>query len=189
MPARCFCQSLASSARGGRAAAPIVARDHSAMLEQWVESSATAFAIALLLAVALALIGLYLYEQAFVMADEDSPAFVLPNFQTAVGALRSVPDLLHAFRTGNGIGWQEHDHNVFVAVERSFRSGYLENIAANWIPALDGIEEKLAAGIEVADVGCGHGASTIIMASLPPEVQKELESRQAATKSSCGSSS
>ena len=101
-------------------------------------------------------------------ADEDGPAFIVGAFQTAVAAGRIVDKLTEAFRTGEGVGWHEHDHGVFHGVERFFRSSYLGNLIQAWIPALDGMEAKLRAGARVADIGCGHGASTIIMAQAYP---------------------
>jgi SAM-dependent methyltransferase len=108
-------------------------------------------------------------EQAMAFADEDRPAFIVGAFQTAVAAGRIVDKLTEAFRTGQGVGWHEHDHGLFHGVERFFRSSYLGNLIQSWIPALDGMETKLRAGARVADIGCGHGASTIIMAQAYPQ--------------------
>jgi 2-polyprenyl-3-methyl-5-hydroxy-6-metoxy-1,4-benzoquinol methylase len=107
-------------------------------------------------------------EQALLLADEGSPAFFLGAFQTALAATKIEPKLAEAFRTGAGVGWHEHDHQVFHGVERFFRTGYAANLVQSWIPALDGVEAKLRAGATVADVGCGHGASTILMAEAYP---------------------
>jgi SAM-dependent methyltransferase len=107
-------------------------------------------------------------EQAFALADETSPAFVPGAFQLAVGSLRDEPRILEAFRTGAGMGWHEHDGDVFAGCERFFRPGYAANLTSAWIPALDGVEEKLRRGAEVADVGCGYGASTVLMAQAYP---------------------
>ena len=109
-------------------------------------------------------------EQALVFADEDSPAFIVGAFQTALAAGRIVDKLTDAFRTGEGIGWHEHDHALFHGIERFFRSSYVGNLVQSWIPALDGVEAKLRAGARVADIGCGHGASTILMAQAYPAV-------------------
>jgi hypothetical protein len=110
-------------------------------------------------------------EQAMVFAHEDSPAFIVGGFQAALAAGRIVDRATEAFRTGEGIGWHEHDHGVFHGVERFFRTGYLANLVQSWIPALDGVQAKLEAGALVADVGCGHGASTILMAQAFPASQ------------------
>jgi len=107
-------------------------------------------------------------EQALAFADEDGPAFIVGGFQTAVSAGKIIDRLTEAFRTGEGIGWHEHDHGVFHGVERFYRSGYVANLVQTWIPALDGVQAKLEAGARVADVGCGHGASTILMAQAFP---------------------
>jgi SAM-dependent methyltransferase len=103
-------------------------------------------------------------EQAVVLTDEDSPAYVVGGFQGMMAATRIVPRALEAFRTGAGIGWHEHDADLFQGTERFFRPGYGANLVQSWIPALDGVDAKLRAGATVADVGCGFGASTIIMA-------------------------
>ena len=107
-------------------------------------------------------------EQAMALADEDSPAFMLGGFQMASAVLADQPKLAEAFKTGEGVGWHEHDHRLFEGIERFFRPGYRANLIEAWIPALDGVEEKLIAGAKVADIGCGHGASTIIMAEAYP---------------------
>jgi SAM-dependent methyltransferase len=107
-------------------------------------------------------------EQAMVLADEDGPAFMLGGFQMASAVLADQPQLADAFRTGAGFGWHEHDHRLFEGVERFFRPGYRANLVEAWIPALDGVEAKLLRGATVADVGCGHGASTMIMAEAYP---------------------
>jgi 2-polyprenyl-3-methyl-5-hydroxy-6-metoxy-1,4-benzoquinol methylase len=107
-------------------------------------------------------------EQALAFAEEDSPAFMVGAFQTALAAGRIADKLADAFRTGEGIGWHEHDHALFHGIERFFRSSYVGNLTQSWIPALDGVEKKLLAGATVADIGCGHGASTILMAQAYP---------------------
>jgi len=107
-------------------------------------------------------------EQAMMFAHEESPAFVVGGFQIAISAGRIIDRLLKAFRTGEGIGWHEHDHGVFHGCARFFRPGYIGNLMQNWIPSLDGVEERLKAGIRVADVGCGFGYSTILMAQAFP---------------------
>ena len=110
-------------------------------------------------------------EQALVFADADSPAFIVGAFETTIAAGRILPRLTDAFRTGEGVGWHEHDHELFHGIARFFRTGYLANLVQHWIPSLDGVEAKLRKGIRVADVGCGHGVSTILMAKAYPASQ------------------
>jgi 2-polyprenyl-3-methyl-5-hydroxy-6-metoxy-1,4-benzoquinol methylase len=107
-------------------------------------------------------------EQAFALADESSPAFLPGAFQLAVAAVKSESRIADAFRTGQGVGWHEHDPGLFRGTERFFRPGYAANLMSAWIPSLDGVEAKLKSGARVADVGCGHGASTILMAKAFP---------------------
>jgi SAM-dependent methyltransferase len=108
-------------------------------------------------------------EQAFALADENGPVFLPGAFQLALAAVRSEPRIADAFRTGEGVGWHEHDAGLFRGTERFFRPGYAANLINSWIPALDGVDEKLKSGARVADVGCGHGASTILMAREYPK--------------------
>ena len=110
-------------------------------------------------------------EQAFALAVEGSPAFIPGAFQIAVAQFKAIPKMTQAFRTGLGLGWHEHDVALFHGTERFFRPGYAANLVASWIPALDGVEARLKAGASVADVGCGHGASTLIMAQAYPASQ------------------
>jgi 2-polyprenyl-3-methyl-5-hydroxy-6-metoxy-1,4-benzoquinol methylase len=107
-------------------------------------------------------------EQAFVLADEKSPAYLPGGFMVAVAALRAVPKITEKFRTGEGLGWHEHDHGLFRGTELFFRPNYAANLISAWIPALEGVEAKLKKGVKVADVGCGLGASTILMAQAYP---------------------
>lgn len=107
-------------------------------------------------------------EHALALADESSPAYVIGGFQMISGALRATPRVAEAFRAGGGVAWSEQDADLFEGVERFFRPGYRANLVQSWIPALDGVAAKLEAGASVADVGCGHGASTIIMAQAYP---------------------
>jgi 2-polyprenyl-3-methyl-5-hydroxy-6-metoxy-1,4-benzoquinol methylase len=110
-------------------------------------------------------------EQAFALADENSPAFLPGAFQVALGAVQAKDQLEERFKTGKGMGWHEHHANVFIGTERFFRPGYAANLVSTWIPALEGVDAKLRAGARVADVGCGLGASTILMAKHYPKSQ------------------
>ena len=103
-------------------------------------------------------------EQALALANEDSPAFVCGAFELATATLRSGAEIQSAFQTGAGFGWHQHDIGVSTGCERFFRPGYNANLVSSWIPALSGVEEKLRVGAKVADVGCGLGASTRLMA-------------------------
>jgi SAM-dependent methyltransferase len=106
-------------------------------------------------------------EQAFALAAADGP--MLPgSMQLALGVLRDVPAIQERFRTGAGFGWHEHDPDLFEGTERFFRPGYAANLVSSWLPVLDGVVGRLEAGAAVADVGCGHGASTILMAQAFP---------------------
>jgi 2-polyprenyl-3-methyl-5-hydroxy-6-metoxy-1,4-benzoquinol methylase len=107
-------------------------------------------------------------EQAMVFANEESPTFMAGGFEVLAAVYRDEPKVTEAFRTGKGVGWHEHDACLFRGTERFFRPGYNANLVTSWIPALDGVEQKLAAGASVADIGCGHGASTILMAKAYP---------------------
>jgi SAM-dependent methyltransferase len=107
-------------------------------------------------------------EHALALADEESPAFVCGAFQLALGTVKSEPRIEDAFRNGAGVGWHEHDESVHVGCERFFRPGYNANLVSAWLPALEGVDEKLRVGAHVADVGCGLGASTCLMAEAYP---------------------
>jgi SAM-dependent methyltransferase len=107
-------------------------------------------------------------EQAVALTDEDSPFFVGGGFYVVKAMANATPRIEKAFREGGGILWGDHDPDLFIGVERFFRPGYRMYLVNDWIPSLKGIEERLKAGGKVADVGCGHGASTIIMAQAYP---------------------
>jgi len=102
------------------------------------------------------------------LADEESPACVLGAFQAMTAAMRANGKVSEGFKSGCGVGWHEHDPDLFVGVERFFRPGYNAHLVSEWIPALDGVQEKLERGARVADIGCGLGASTIILAKAFP---------------------
>jgi len=108
-------------------------------------------------------------EQAFTLANEDSPAYLPGAFELALGSLAAVPRIADSFRTGQGMGWHEHADGVFHGCEKFFRPGYAANLVSAWIPALCDVKEKLEAGARVADVGCGKGASTLLMAKAFPK--------------------
>ncbi len=108
-------------------------------------------------------------EQAFALADESSPAYLPGAYLLSVSTLRSVPEISERFRTGKGFGWHEHDAGLFRGTEMFFRPGYAANLVNSWIPALSDVEAKLKNGAKVADVGCGLGASTILMAQAYPK--------------------
>jgi SAM-dependent methyltransferase len=107
-------------------------------------------------------------EQALALADEESPFYILGAYELIASLYADEDKILEAFRSGEGMGWHEHDHRLFRGTERFFRPGYRAHLVTEWIPALEGVQEKLERGAKVADVGCGHGASTIIMAEAFP---------------------
>jgi SAM-dependent methyltransferase len=107
-------------------------------------------------------------EKAMALADESSPAFVGGAFQLALATLKATPEIEDAFKSGAGYGWHEHDEGVHIGCERFFRPGYNANLVSSWLPALEGVTEKLRVGATVADVGCGLGASTRLMAQAFP---------------------
>jgi SAM-dependent methyltransferase len=107
-------------------------------------------------------------EQAFILGMDDTPVHLPGFFHMVASCMKDEEKLVEVFRTGKGFGWHEHEKGLFEGCERFFRPNYLANLTTNWIPALDGVEEKLKRGARVADVGCGHGASTILMAKAYP---------------------
>ena len=107
-------------------------------------------------------------EQAFALTNEFNPLFIPGGLQLAASTIKDEAPILEAFRTGRGVGWHEHCADLFAGTERFFRPGYIANLVSSWIPALDGVEAKLRRGARVADVGCGHGSSTIVMAQAYP---------------------
>jgi 2-polyprenyl-3-methyl-5-hydroxy-6-metoxy-1,4-benzoquinol methylase len=107
-------------------------------------------------------------EQAMALADEDSPAFIPGAFQLVAAVVKDEPHIAERFRSGEGFGWHEHHHDLYAGTERFFRPGYLANLVNAWLPALEGVVDKLSAGARAADIGCGHGASTILMAEAFP---------------------
>ena len=107
--------------------------------------------------------------QAMALADDQSPACVQGLFEVMSSMFHDEPKLTDAFRSGAGVGWHQHSTCLFRGTERFFRPGYAAHLVQEWLPALDGVVEKLARGARVADVGCGHGASTILMAQAFPE--------------------
>ena len=107
-------------------------------------------------------------EQAFCLADENSPVYLAGAYDVILAAQKALPNALENFRTGAGMHWGEHDPMLFEGVANFFRPGYAANLVSSWIPALDGVEEKLKQGAKVADVGCGFGVSTILMAQAYP---------------------
>lgn len=107
-------------------------------------------------------------EQHMALANEESPVYVAPAFEVIASAYIDEPKVTDAFQTGRGVGWHEHHECLFRGTEKFFRPGYRANLVGNWIPALEGVFDKLKAGAKVADIGCGHGASTIIMAEAFP---------------------
>jgi 2-polyprenyl-3-methyl-5-hydroxy-6-metoxy-1,4-benzoquinol methylase len=108
-------------------------------------------------------------EQALALTNEDSPFFIGGGFQLTNAVLLAQPRIEQNFKTGSGMLWGEHHSDLFKGTERFFRASYIGYLVQNWLPALDGVVSKLQAGATVADIGCGHGASTIIMAAAFPK--------------------
>jgi SAM-dependent methyltransferase len=107
-------------------------------------------------------------EHAFVLADDDSPLAMAGIYQAATAIMDGREHVAERFRTGAGLGWHEHHHDLFSGTERAFGANYRMHLVADWLPALTGVVGKLERGAAVADVGCGHGASTILMAQAFP---------------------
>ncbi len=104
-------------------------------------------------------------EQAMVVAEEDSPVFLAGGYEAIASCYADHEAFVDAFRTGAGVSWRDHDERLFSGVHRHFRPGYAAYLVGSWLPALDGVVDKLRAGASVADVGCGRGAATVIMAT------------------------
>jgi len=109
-------------------------------------------------------------EQAFALASPDGMQ-IAAAFHLPVAVARSIEPITDAVRTNTGFGWHQHDPELFEGTERFFRPGYVANLVSSWIPALDGVDEKLRSGAKVADVGCGHGASTLLLGGSYPRTQ------------------
>nr|WP_090343226.1 class I SAM-dependent methyltransferase [Mycolicibacterium malmesburyense]CRL74150.1 type 12 methyltransferase [Mycolicibacterium malmesburyense] len=107
-------------------------------------------------------------EQAVALTDETSPAFVAGLFQIAHGTAADAARIVEAASAGHGVSWGDHNPDVHIGCERFFRPTYTAHLVSDWLPALDGVADKLASGAKVADVGCGHGASTLLMAQAFP---------------------
>lgn len=107
-------------------------------------------------------------EQAAVLADPSSPAFLVGAMTIAASTAKDEEKIREAFTTGAGMAWHAHHHDLFHGTERLFKPGYVANLVSQWIPALDGVDDKLRTGGSVADLGCGHGASTILLAQAYP---------------------
>ena len=105
-------------------------------------------------------------EQAMALANEQSPVFVAPGTNVVASCFLDFDKLLEAFRGDGGLPWSEHHHRMFHGTEKFFRPGYRAHLTTAWLPAMDGVVAKLHGGAKVADVGCGHGASTIVMAEV-----------------------
>jgi 2-polyprenyl-3-methyl-5-hydroxy-6-metoxy-1,4-benzoquinol methylase len=108
-------------------------------------------------------------EQAAVLADQSSPAFLVGSMTIAASTAKDEEKIREAFKTGSGLAWHEHHHDLFHGTERLFKPGYAANLVSQWLPALDDVEATLAGGGSIADLGCGHGASSILLAQAYPQ--------------------
>jgi SAM-dependent methyltransferase len=108
-------------------------------------------------------------EQAFTLTNEAGPAFFPGAFYVAASAYKDEPKIVEAFQSGKGIGWHEHHPDLFSGTSKFFRPGYMVNLVPSWLPALEGIVPRLERGARVADVGCGFGHSTLLMAAAFPK--------------------
>ncbi len=108
-------------------------------------------------------------EQAYALTDPEGPVYLPGGFVLALGRLRAEPEIAEAFRTGAGFGWHEHHEDVFTGCDLFFRPGYRAHLTTSWIPALDDVQAKLLAGARVADIGCGLGTTTVLMAQAYPD--------------------
>ena len=108
-------------------------------------------------------------EQSFALAQDDTGVHLPGFYHMVASCMKDEEKLTEVFRTGEGFGWHEHEKGLFEGCERFFRPSYLANLTSSWIPALDGVEARLRAGARVADIGCGHGASTLLMAQTYPQ--------------------
>ncbi len=109
--------------------------------------------------------------QAMVLALDESPVFMAPAFDVAASFWLDEDQIVETFRSGEGLGWHAHNHRLFCGTESFFRTGYRTHLVSQWLPALDGVVERLKRGAKVADIGCGHGASTVLMAQAFPEFE------------------
>jgi len=107
--------------------------------------------------------------QAMVLAQEASPVFMAPAFEVAASFWLDEAQIVETYRSGEGLGWHAHNHRLFCGTESFFRTGYRANLVSQWLPALDGVVARLQRGAKVADIGCGHGASTLLMAQAFPK--------------------
>jgi hypothetical protein len=108
-------------------------------------------------------------EQAMAFAREDSPVYLAGGYRLISSVFKDRQKITERIRGGEGFGWHEHDPELFAGTEQFFRPGYRANLVGEWLPALDGVVDKLSAGAKVADIGCGHGVSTTLIAQAFPK--------------------